>query len=317
MNDFNQLSAVIPVSFKGERLDCALSYVFPDYSRTRLQKWIRNGNVLVNGKTLLRPRDIVSGGENVLLEVELVDENQMMPEAIDLDIVYEDQFILVINKPAGLVVHPGAGNPSGTLANALLHHDSCLSSVPRAGIVHRLDRDTSGLMVVAKQLQSHSRLVEQLRQRVMRRKYIALVYGNVKFGGTVDAPVGRHPVDRKRMAVVSSGKQAITHYRVRERFESCTLLDIQLDTGRTHQIRVHMAHMKYPIVGDPVYGKKLGGSRRSNVETLARFPRQALHASSLEFMHPNEEEKCEWFASLPQDFQQLLDSQVLLSHETS
>ncbi len=306
MNDNDQLLAVIPASFEGLRLDYALSHIFPDYSRTRLQKWIRNGDVLVNGK-VLRSRDIVAGGEQVQLRVELTDENQFVPEKIDLDIVYEDQFILVINKPAGLVVHPGAGNPSGTLANALLYHNPGLSAVPRAGIVHRLDKDTSGLLVVAKQLQSHSKLVEQLQQRVMCRKYIALVYGKVIAGGTVDAPVGRHPVDRKKMAVISSGKTAITHYRVRKCYGSCTLLDVQLETGRTHQIRVHMAHLKFPVVGDPVYGKKTRATKDFATDMLVRFPRQALHASRLEIMHPDNARKCEWFAPLPQDFQQLLD----------
>lgn len=306
MNDNDQLLAVIPASFEGLRLDYALSHIFPDYSRTRLQKWIRNGDVLVNGK-VLRSRDIVAGGEQVQLRVELTDENQFVPEKIDLDVVYEDQFILVINKPAGLVVHPGAGNPSGTLANALLYHNPELSAVPRAGIVHRLDKDTSGLLVVAKQLQSHSKLVEQLQQRVMCRKYIALVYGKVIAGGTVDAPVGRHPVDRKKMAVISSGKTAITHYRVRKCYGSCTLLDVQLETGRTHQIRVHMAHLKFPVVGDPVYGKKIRATKDFATDMLVRFPRQALHASRLEIMHPDNARKCEWFAPLPQDFQQLLD----------
>lgn len=307
MSDNEQLSAVIPASFGGLRLDYTLSHIFPDYSRTRLQKWIRNGNVLVNGK-VLRSRDIVSGGEQVQLEIELADESQLVPEEIDLDIIYEDQSILVINKPAGFVVHPGAGNPSGTLANALLYHDPGLSAIPRAGIVHRLDKDTSGLLVVAKQLQSHSKLVEQLQQRVVHRKYIALVYGSVIAGGTVDAPIGRHPVDRKKMAVISSGKTAITHYRVRQCYGSCTLLDVQLETGRTHQIRVHMAHLKFPVVGDPVYGKRARSTKDSGTDTLAGFPRQALHASRLEIMHPDGARKCEWFAPLPQDFQQLLDS---------
>ena len=309
MNDNHQLSVIIPASFRGLRLDSALSHMFPNYSRNRLQKWIRSGDVLVDGRAL-RPRDIVSGGEQVRMEVVLADESQLVPEEIDLDIIYEDEFILIINKPAGFVVHPGAGNPSGTLANALLHHAPGLSAIPRAGIVHRLDKDTSGLLVVAKQLKSHASLVEQLQQRTVQRKYIALVYGNVIAGGTVNAPLGRHPVDRKRMAVISSGKTAVTHYRIRRNYRSCTLLDVQLETGRTHQIRVHMAHMKFPVVGDPVYGKRVRATGHSSLSILARFPRQALHASCLEIMHPDEAKKCEWTVPLPQDFQQLLDSLV-------
>ena len=249
------LSAVIPAAYEGLRLDTALSRVFPEFSRTRLQEWIRNREVLVDGRAL-RPRDIVSGGEQVEVRVQLCEESPLVPEQIDLEIVYEDRSLLVVNKPAGLVVHPGAGNPAGTLANALLYHDPGLSAIPRAGIVHRLDKDTSGLLVVARRLQSHCALVEQLQQREVRRQYTVLVHGRVIAGGTVDAPVGRHPVDRKKMAVISSGKPAITHYRVRQHFDSCTLLDVQLETGRTHQIRVHMAHLRFPVVGDPVYGKR-------------------------------------------------------------
>ena len=313
MNEKLKFTVIIPASFRGLRLDNALSHMFPEYSRTRLQKWIRNESVTVDGKSF-RPRDIVYGGEQVQLEIEMKDESRLKAEAIELDIIFEDQAILVVNKPAGLVVHPGAGNPSGTLANALLHHDPGLATIPRAGIVHRLDKDTSGLLVVAKQLQSHSRLVEQLQQRAMRRNYLALVYGMVDSGGTVDMPVGRHPVDRKRMAVTASGKKAVTHFRVRKNYGSCTLLDVRLETGRTHQIRVHMAYLKFPVVGDQVYGKRLKLAGRAGYELIESFPRQALHASHLEIVHPDKAKKCAWAAPLPQDFQQLLDSLDQLLH---
>ncbi len=307
MTEKQQLCSVIPDSFKGLRLDNALVQLFPDYSRARLQKWIRSGDVSVNGK-IMRPKDTVLGGEQVILQVELVDEVYLEPEAIDIDIVYEDEFILVINKPANLVVHPGAGNISGTLANALLYYDPSLRSIPRVGIVHRLDKDTTGLMVVAKQLKSHASLVKQLQQRTVSRKYIALVHGEVIAGDSVNAAIGRHPVDRKRMAVTSSGKTAITYYRIRQRYNLCTLLDVQLETGRTHQIRVHMAHIKQPIVGDPVYGRKVKQTNDVNQIALAKFSRQALHAANLSLTHPSSNTTCEWSVSIPDDFQSLLDS---------
>ena len=307
MNDKEQLSSVIPDSFKGLRLDNALAQLFPDYSRARLQKWIRNGDVFVDGK-ILRPKDTVTGGESIKLQVQLIDEVSIEPEEIDLDIVYEDQTIIVINKPANFVVHPGAGNTSGTLANALVHHDANLRSIPRVGIVHRLDKNTSGLLVVAKQLKSHASLVEQLQQRTVSRKYIALVHGEVIAGGTIDVAIGRHPVDRKRMAVVASGKPAVTHYRINKRYPLCTLLDVHLDTGRTHQIRVHLAHIRYPIVGDPVYGKKIKTTNNTVQLNLAKFPRQALHADGLAIMHPDSNQPCEWNVPLPNDFQRLLNS---------
>ena len=307
MTDKEQLFSVIPSSFKGLRLDSALAQMFPDFSRARLQKWIRSGDVSVDGKTL-RPKDIVVGGEQVSLQIELHDEVYIQPEAIELDIIHEDEFILVVNKPAGLVVHPGAGNSSGTLANALLYHDPNIRAIPRVGIVHRLDKDTSGLLVIAKQLKSHADLVEQLQQRTVSRKYIALVHGKIIAGGTVDAAIGRHPVDRKRMAVIPSGKPAITHYRIRQRYNVCTLLDVQLETGRTHQIRVHMGHLQYPIVGDATYGKKIKETHDLNSSELAKFNRQALHAASLAIKHPDDQREREWSAPLPEDFQRLLSS---------
>ena len=307
MTDMIQLSGVIPTSFRGLRLDNALVQLFPGYSRARLQKWIRNGDVSIDGKTL-RPKDIVSGGEQIHLHAEMIDENYINPEEIELEIVFEDDHILVINKPAGMVVHPGAGNSFGTLANALLHHDADLKSIPRVGIVHRLDKDTSGLLMIAKNLESHANLIKQLQQKTVSRKYICLVHGEVIAGGTIDAPIGRHPVDRKRMTVISGGKTAVTHYRIRTRFELCTLMDIELETGRTHQIRVHMAHIKFPIVGDPVYGKKIKSTSNKNLLALSKISRQALHASNLSFIHPTSGKLCHWNVPLPEDFQLLLES---------
>ncbi len=316
MSDDHHLSAVIPEAFAGLRIDAALSRMFPEYSRTRLQECIRRRELLVDGRAL-RPRDIVFGGEQVEGRVRLSEETPLLPEKMDLEIVHEDRSLLVVNKPAGLVVHPGAGNPAGTLANALLHHDPGLSAIPRAGIVHRLDKDTSGLLLVARRLQSHRALVEQLQQRRVSRRYAVLVHGRVIAGGTVAAPLGRHPVDRKKMAVRSSGKAAVTHYRVRRKLGPCTLLEARLETGRTHQIRVHMAHLRFPVVGDPVYGRKIRAGGDGVTRALAGFPRQALHANHLELTHPEGEHRCEWSAPLPQDFRQLLDTLAGHAHAVS
>ncbi len=301
------ITVVIPDESSGLRLDNALVKLFPGYSRARLQKWIKNGDALVNGQ-IMRPKDIVVGGESVLLNVQIMDEVSLDPEAIALDIVYEDDFLIVINKPAGLIVHPGAGNPSGTMANALLHHMPELRSVPRVGIVHRLDKDTTGLLVAAKDLKTHTHLVEQLQKRTVSRKYIALVYGEMISGGTVDEPIGRHSVDRKRMAVKPSmGRPAITHYRIRKKYNGFTLLDVKLETGRTHQIRVHMSHIKFPIIGDLVYGRKMNAGKNSTLQLLSNFPRQALHAAELSFVHPKKLSEVTFSAPLPADFQELID----------
>lgn len=296
----------IPESFKGSRLDAVLAKMFPDYSRARLQKWIQSGDILIDGN-IMRPKDLVVGDEQVLFNVVLHDEVDIQAEAIDLDIVFEDEYILVVNKPPGLVVHPGAGNPAGTLANALLHHDATLRAVPRVGIVHRLDKDTSGLMMVAKQLSSHANLVEQLQERSVSRQYLALVHGEVISGATIDEPIGRHPVDRKRMAVKATGKPAITHYRVNKKYAGYTLLNVKLETGRTHQIRVHMSHLRFPVVGDPVYGRKMNPGKNSKLIAIANFPRQALHAASLSIVHPHTLKPLEWTVPLPDDFSLLLD----------
>lgn len=306
MSNKETLTGVIPDEYGGLRLDNALAKMFPDYSRARLQKWIKNGDATVNGKNK-RPKDVVMGGENIQLDVQLIDEILLEPEAIKLDIVFEDDELIVINKPAGLIVHPGAGNPTGTMANALLHHLPEIRAVPRVGIVHRLDKDTTGLLVVAKDIKSHTHLVEQLQQRTVSRKYIALVYGELISGGKVDEPIGRHSVDRKRMAVKpSNGRSAITHYRIRKKYNGFTLLDVKLETGRTHQIRVHMAHIKSPIIGDRIYGRKMNPGKNAVLSALSNFPRQALHAAELSFVHPEKLTDVSFSAHLPSDFQELI-----------
>lgn len=302
------LEAVVPDELAGRRLDQVLAELFADFSRSRLQQWVKEGQVSVDGRQM-RPRDKLFGGERIELTVQLVPETTFEAEPIPLDIVYEDASLLVINKPAGLVVHPAAGNWKGTLLNALLHHVPALAQVPRAGIVHRLDKDTTGLLVVAKTLEAQTALVEQLQARSFTREYDAVVNGVLTGGGTVDAPIGRHPVDRKRMAVVRNGKPAVTHYRVAERFRAHTHIKVQLETGRTHQIRVHMAHQRFPLVGDPVYGGRLRlppASGEALIAMLRGFSRQALHASRLGLVHPQSGEYLEWQAPLPADMQSLL-----------
>ena len=300
----------IPEAWAGQRLDQALARLFPDYSRSRLTAWLKAGRITVDGAQW-RARDKVSGGERVRLAVVLEAEGDWRPEPIPLDIVFEDEHLIVVDKPAGLVVHPAAGNPSGTLLNALLHHDPALARLPRAGIVHRLDKDTTGLLVVARSLPAQTSLVNQLQARSLLREYQAVVTGVLVAGGTVDAPVGRHPVQRKRMAVTPSGKPAVTHYRVVERFRAHTWIRCRLETGRTHQIRVHMAHIQHPLVGDPVYGGRLRlppGCSESLAEVLRGFRRQALHAGRLGLVHPETGEALEWTSPLPDDMRELLDT---------
>jgi len=304
------LQAQIPDQARGQRLDQALAELFSDYSRSRIQQWIRNGNVIINDKQVTKPRVKVQGDEFVVINAELEAEVSWQGEDITIDIVHEDEDIMVINKAAGMVVHPAAGNWSGTLVNALLHHHSELEQLPRAGIVHRLDKDTSGLMVVAKTLQSHTHLVKQLQERQVNRQYLCLAYGAITAGGTVDQPIARHPVRRKQMAVVENGKFAITHYRIEERFPHYSYLRVKLDTGRTHQIRVHMAWLKHPLVGDPVYGGRLRlppGASNTLIETLRTFPRQALHATELGLIHPATKQDVSWQADIPPDMEQLLN----------
>ncbi len=302
------LRATVPDAAAGRRLDQVLAELFPQYSRSRLSAWLKAGQVSVDGGAM-RPRDKVFGGEAVELRPEVETEERWQAQAIPLDIAYEDEAIIVINKPAGLVVHPAAGNPDGTLLNALLYHEPALAGVPRAGIVHRLDKETSGLLVVARTLESQTKLVKQLQARSMGREYIAVCNGVLTGGGTVDAPIGRHPVDRKRMAVVRDGKEAITHYRLLQRFRAHSQIRLKLETGRTHQIRVHMAHLRYPLVGDPLYGGRLRLPPEATdelIETLRGFKRQALHAEQLELIHPLSGESVGWEAPLPEDMQRLI-----------
>ena len=291
------------------RFDQAAAELFPDFSRARLQSWIRSGALLSDGQ-VLRPRDKVAIGAELTLEAELEDEVSWQGQSIALDVVHDDPDLIVINKPAGLVVHPAAGHSAGTLVNALLHAYPELSELPRAGIVHRLDKETSGLMVVARSLRAHTSLVEQLQARTVSREYVAVCIGAMTGGGTVDAPMGRHPRARKKMAVVATGgKPAITHYRVEERFAHHTLVAVKLETGRTHQIRVHMAHIHHPLVGDPQYGGRPRLPRAAApplVEMLRGFSRQALHARRLALVHPATGDSCEWEVPLAADIVDLI-----------
>ena len=310
MAETEHFSQHVPEQLAGKRLDQALTTMFPDFSRARLQRWIRDGHVTVDGEQR-RPRDQVFGGELVELSVVLEDETHWQPQELPLDIVYEDDSVIIINKPPGVVVHPGAGNIDNTLSNALLHHAPELEFVPRAGIVHRIDKDTSGLLVIARTLQAQKSLVEQLQARAFVREYEALAQGVMTAGGTVDAPIGRHPVNRLRQAVVANGKEAITHYRVKEKFRAHTYISVKLETGRTHQIRVHMAHIHYPLVGDPVYGGRLRIPANATPEleaALRAFRRQALHAARLGFLHPKTQQPVEWQVVMPKDMAQLIEA---------
>lgn len=298
----------VPDDLAGLRLDQALARMFPEYSRSRLKDWLLAGLITVDGGPK-RPRDSVRGGENIALTVEPATEVRAEPEPLALDAVYEDGDLLVINKPAGLVVHPGAGNPSGTLMNGLLHHVPALEEVPRAGIIHRIDKDTSGLLLVAKTLPAHTVLVRQLADREISRNYLAVCNGVLTGGGTIDEPIARHRVDRKRMSVQRDGKPAVTHYTVLERFRGHTYIRVTLETGRTHQIRVHFAHRRHALVGDPVYGGRLAlpsGASDALVDVLRRFKRQALHAARLAFRHPVSEEFLEFEVAPPDDFENLI-----------
>lgn len=291
------------------RLDQALAAAVPELSRSRLQHWIEAGRVWVDGVPR-RARDKVWAGELIRLDAPLEPTGDCRPQAMDLSLVFEDEHLLVIDKPAGLVVHPAAGHRDGTLQNALLGHAPALASVPRAGIVHRLDKDTSGLLVVAKTLEAHHALVEQLRLRRVHREYRALVIGELVAGGRVEAPVGRHPTQRTRMAVVASGRPAVTYFRVLERLPGHTFLQVELETGRTHQIRVHMSHLQHPLVGDRLYGgrpRPPRGAATELVETLSAFPRQALHACRLALTHPATGATLTWESPVPDDLTELLD----------
>jgi 23S rRNA pseudouridine1911/1915/1917 synthase len=299
---------LIPVELAGQRFDQALARLFPEYSRSRLTRWVRDGHVMLDER-MPRPRDSVMAGQRVRLTPVEEALTELVPEHLPLDIVFEDASLIVVNKPARLVVHPGAGNRAGTLQNALLAHAPELVHVPRCGLVHRLDKDTSGLLAVARTLEAHTRLVAALAARQFEREYEAVVNGVMTGGGTVDAPIARHGVDRKRMSVREGGRAAVTHYRVIKRYRAHTHISVQLETGRTHQIRVHLTHIHHPLVGDPVYGKRLMIPLDATVslgEELRSFKRQALHARRLGLAHPVTGEFMRWEASLPDDMQRLL-----------
>jgi 23S rRNA pseudouridine1911/1915/1917 synthase len=302
-------SAEVDDGLAGARLDQAAARLFPEFSRARLQAWIQSGELLVDGARA-RQRDAVWPGARLSLNATLASEVSWGAESLPLTIVHEDDDLLVIDKPAGLVVHPGAGNTRGTLVNALLAHRPSLEHIPRGGIVHRLDKDTSGLLVIAATLQAHSNLVAQLQEKSVRREYFAIVRGCPSGGGSVDAPIGRHPRQRTRMAVVAqSGKPAVTHYRIARRFAHYTALNVQLETGRTHQIRVHMAHRNFPLLGDPVYGGRFQlprGASDTLTEALRAFRRQALHAQRLSFRHPHGGETVSFESPLAADIEALL-----------
>jgi len=289
------------------RLDQALSQLWPEFSRSTIKSWIEKGDLKLDN-AIVKPKTKLHGGEHITLNTSLEEQVEWQAEDIPLDIIYEDDDVLVINKPTNLVVHPGAGNHSGTLVNALLHHCPSLSQLPRAGIVHRLDKDTTGLLVVAKTLESHHSLVQQLQARSVKREYLALVYGTLISGKTIDLPIDRHPTQRLKMAIVDEGKEAITHIRIEEKLPHLTLLRVNLETGRTHQIRVHLSHIKHPIVGDQTYGRLYlpKGSSEPVKEALKNFRRQALHAFKLSFKHPKTEELVSFEAPIPEDFEALI-----------
>ena len=310
MSEQISLHAQVSDDLVGKRLDQAVAQLFPDYSRSRLQEWIKDGSITVDGQAK-RPRDKLMGGESVQLEAQLEVIEAHQPQDIPLEIVYEDDDIMVINKPAGLVVHPAPGHSDGTLLNALLHHFPDINQVPRAGIVHRLDMDTTGLMVIAKTIQAQTELVVQLQERTMGREYEAVVNRVMTGGGTVDEPMARHSKHRQKMAVVGLGKEAQTHYRILEKFSAHTHIRLKLETGRTHQIRVHMSYINYPLIGDPLYGGRFRlpkGTTEELQQLLRGFKRQALHAKKLELWHPKTGELMSWEVDLPADIQQLLEA---------
>jgi len=307
--EFRVIDLTIPPELAGQRLDSALARLMPTHSRTRIKGWIEAGAVRT-GRSACKPRDLVEAGSKIRVEVTAEPvPGAVEPESIALEVVRQDRDVLVINKPAGLVVHPGAGNPRHTLQNALLGFDAGLAALPRAGLIHRLDKDTSGLLVVARTPEAQTSLARQLMARTMSREYVAVCAGVMTGGGTIDEPIGRHRGDRLRMAVRSSGRTAVTHYRIAERFRAHTYVRVKLETGRTHQIRLHLAHIRYPIVGDPVYGGRLGlprGATAPLIEALRRFKRQALHAETLGFVHPRTGKAVSVTSAVPADFEQLL-----------
>ena len=309
MNSSFTKEAIILSEHHGQRVDVVLAQLFPDFSRSQLASWLKEGAITLDERQY-KPKDKVFGGEHIKLQVSLkTNDRKCEPEDIPLNVVFEDDYLLIINKPAGLVVHPGAGNSEHTLVNALLYHAPSLEHLARAGIVHRLDKDTTGLLIVAKTLTTYTSLVRQMQAREIQRRYLALVCGHVISGSTIDTFYGRHPRNRLKMAVCVQGKQAVTQYTVHTRYPSFTLLNVALMTGRTHQIRVHMAHINHPVVGDPLYGGQTripAGINSTLRQALQQFKRQALHACSLSFVHPHTEEQLTFTAPLPDDFQSLL-----------
>ena len=304
------LTATVPDEMAGMRLDQILSSLFSDYSRSKLKTWVKAKRVKVNG-VYLKPRTKLDGGEWIELDAEPEKVLHCEAEDIPLDIIYEDEALLIVNKPAGLVVHPGAGNWTGTLQNALLYHDETLNVLPRAGIIHRIDKETSGLLMVAKTLQAHHHLSDQLQLRSIDREYLAVVRGWMTAGGTIDEPIGRHPQDRIRYTVREEGREAITHYRLEQRFTRHSLIRVKLETGRTHQIRVHMTHLHYPLVGDPLYGGafQMPAKCSQNLEIQLRaFKRQALHATKLGLIHPMTQKPMHWEQPLPEDMTALIQA---------
>ena len=308
--EFHVVDLEIPAQLAGQRLDSALARLLPEHSRTRIKGWIDAGQVLI-GRLPCKPRDVARAGSRVQVRMTVeAPPTGVLPESIALNVVHEDRDLLVVDKPAGLVVHPGAGNPHHTLQNALLGMDPKLAAVPRAGIIHRLDKDTSGLLLVARTIEAHTSLTRQLAARSVSREYLALCVGVMTGGGTIDEPIGRHRSDRLRMAVRQDGRPAITHYRVLERFRGHTYLRVKLETGRTHQIRLHLAHRHYPIVGDPKYGaRRLArprGATDALIDALRGFKRQALHAATLAFDHPHSGKRLTFESPVPPDFARLL-----------
>lgn len=303
------LEARIPIQSHGMRLDQVVAELFPDYSRNRLATWIKEGRLTVDGKTM-KPRDKALASAHVVLEVADEPVIDWQPQTLPLDVIFEDEHILVVNKPAGMVVHPAAGHTDGTLVNALLGYAPELDTLPRGGIVHRLDKETSGIMFVARSALAHKSLVAQLSERTVSRTYCAVCTGALTGGGKIDAPIDRHPTARTKMAVVADGKPAVTHYRIAHRFKHYTQLQVNLETGRTHQIRVHMAHRKWPLIGDPVYAGRQRiptGASEALITALRNFPRQALHAQALEFEHPATGDWMEFETELPDDLVELLE----------
>lgn len=305
-----ELQTTIPEELTGKRLDHALATLYPEHSRSRIQSWINAGDIHVNNEHIKQKYKVVTG-DIVKINVEIIEDDRSKPEAIPLDIIHEDESLIIVNKPAGLVVHPGAGNPNHTLVNALLNFDKKLSALPRAGIIHRLDKDTTGVMIIARTLEAHTSLVKKLQNREIKREYQAIVSGQITAGGSIENKMGRHPVHRKKMAVINNGKSATTHYRIAKKYQHYTHLFVQLETGRTHQIRVHMAHIKHPIIGDTVYGKNKTikkGINNELREIITGFKRQALHAYRLTLPHPESGEIKRFDAELPQDVKQLIEA---------